>query len=74
EVIIAGVGHGSGEEMPLQFALNEERLRDVDARLNNRLYGVDSNLSSRAGPRIVDGLEQFARCIHPEIFGPPDNN
>jgi iron complex transport system substrate-binding protein len=32
---------------------------------------ADSNLTSRAGPRLVDGLEVVAKAIHPELFGPP---
>ncbi len=68
EVIIAGVGMGSGEDQPLQFVLTEERLRGVDARISRRLYGVDNDLTGRAGPRIVDALEAFARVIHPELF------
>jgi iron complex transport system substrate-binding protein len=32
---------------------------------------ADPNLTSRAGPRLVDGLEEVARAIHPELFGAP---
>ncbi len=32
---------------------------------------ADPDLTSRAGPRLVDGLELVARAIHPELFGPP---
>lgn len=69
QVIIAGGGHGSGEDVPFQFALTEPRLKNIDARRNERVYDTDSNLTSRPGPRIVDGLEELARLIHPEIFG-----
>jgi len=34
-----------------------------------RVYQIDPNISSRAGPRIVDALENMARYIHPELFG-----
>ena len=68
DVILAGVGMGQGQDAPLKFAQNEPRLRDVAARTNNRVYGVDSDLSGRAGPRIVAVLEEFARLIHPELF------
>ncbi len=48
----------------------EERLKSVDAMVNNRIYKVsDSNLIERPGPRIVDGLDELAKLIHPEIFG-----
>ena len=68
KILIAGGGHGAGKDIPYQFALTEPRLKDVDARQNNRVYEIDGNLSSRPGPRIVDGLEQFAEFIHPELF------
>ncbi len=70
EVMIAGVGHGTGTDLNLQFIKDESRLRGTDARRNHRVYGVDGNLVSRPGPRIIDGLEKFAEFIHPEIFGP----
>jgi iron complex transport system substrate-binding protein len=67
-VILAGIGMGQGEDAPLQFALTDARLRDVDARRNNRVHGVNSDTAGRAGPRIVDVLEEFAKLIHPELF------
>jgi iron complex transport system substrate-binding protein len=68
QVMIAGVGHGSDETLTLQFFRTEPRLRDTEARLKGQIYGVDGNIVSRPGPRIVDGLEAIARFIHPEIF------
>ncbi len=73
QVMIAGVGMGSGEDKPFQYLKTESRLKNTEAAKNGRIYGIDLDLSGRAGPRIVDGLELFARCIHPEIFGLPDN-
>ncbi len=35
---------------------------------NNRLYTMNSDLIDRPSPRIVKGLEQMARMIHPEAF------
>jgi iron complex transport system substrate-binding protein len=32
------------------------------------VYPFDDNLVSRPGPRMVEGLEQLARLIHPELF------
>jgi iron complex transport system substrate-binding protein len=32
------------------------------------VHPFDDNLVSRPGPRMVDGLEQLARLIHPELF------
>jgi iron complex transport system substrate-binding protein len=69
QVIIAGSGHGTGENLPFQFALTEPRLAEVDARRNDRVYEIDADLTSRPAPRIVDGLEKLAEFIHPELFG-----
>jgi len=68
EVIIAGIGMGSGADSPLNFALNESRLRGTEALKNNRVYAAATDLAGRPGPRIVDALEQFAGFIHPELF------
>jgi len=68
EVIIAGSGHGAGENLPFEFAMSEPRLEGIDARQNGRIYQVDSDLTNRPGPRMVDGLEVLAMIIHPEIF------
>ncbi|MBA7624053.1 Vitamin B12-binding protein [subsurface metagenome] len=68
QVIVAGTSHGEGAHLSYQFALTEERLRDVDACVNGHVYEINTNLVGRPGPRMVDGLEQMARMIHPEIF------
>lgn len=67
EVIIAGVGMGSGEDLPFEFAKEESRLRNVDARINNRVYSLSIGLFHPA-PGIVDALEKLAEFVHPELF------
>ncbi len=67
QVIVAGVGMGTGESLPLQFVQTESRLQDVDARQNDRIYSIDMDIVSRPGPRIVDALEEFFKLIHPEL-------
>lgn len=69
QVIIAGSGHGSSQDVPYTFVLTEERLSDVSAQVNGRIYGIDADLTSRPGPRVVEGLEQLAQFILPEVFG-----
>ncbi|MBM3153881.1 MAG: cobalamin-binding protein [Chloroflexi bacterium] len=52
----------------------ETRLAGVDAIKNNRVYKItDSNLIERPSPRIIQGLEEVAKLIHPEIFGTGDS-
>ncbi|HEY0406923.1 MAG TPA: cobalamin-binding protein [Pyrinomonadaceae bacterium] len=43
-------------------------LEKSPAVLNNRVYGINGDLLSRPGPRLVEGLEQMARLLHPEAF------
>ncbi len=40
----------------------------LDAVKNGRLYPFDYHLLSIPGPRLVDGLEQLAKLLHPEFF------
>lgn len=68
QVIVAGSGHGEGANLPFEFASTEPRLEDIDARINDRVYQINTDLIGRPGPRIVDGLEKFAELIHPELF------
>ena len=67
QVIIAGVGMGTGEDAPLEYMKTEPRLEGLDARQNNSIYGVNMDIVGRPGPRIVDALEEFFRLIHPEL-------
>ncbi|MGH7334231.1 MAG: ABC transporter substrate-binding protein [Candidatus Rokuibacteriota bacterium] len=45
-----------------------ERLASLPAIKGGRLYSVDGDLMHRYGPRMIDGLAQIARAIHPEAF------
>ena len=40
---------------------------DLPAAQKGYIYLIDSDLIDRAAPRIVNGLEEMARLIHPEI-------
>lgn len=46
-----------------------ERWRQISAVKNGRIYLINSDLTHRPGPRLVDGLEALALLIHPELFG-----
>lgn len=69
EVIIDASMSGIGSEM--SGAEVREFWRDwpiLPAVKNQHLYLFDSSIWFRAGPRIVDGLEQLTRILHPESF------
>ncbi len=42
--------------------------KDTTAAKQNNIFVVNGDLVNRTGPRIVEGLEQIARLIHPELF------
>ncbi|XUX00721.1 MAG: helical backbone metal receptor [Dehalogenimonas sp.] len=68
DIIIAETGYGENPQAPFEKPFNEPQLANVKAILTRQVYGVDSSLISRAGPRMVDGLESLARIFHPSIF------
>lgn len=35
---------------------------------NGKVFRISADLLSRPGPRLIDGLEQIARSLHPESF------
>jgi len=43
----------------------------LSAVQNDRVVLVDSDLVSRAGPRVADGLSALARALHPEALPAP---
>jgi iron complex transport system substrate-binding protein len=66
EVIILG-------SMKSQDAMTEgrqwwEQWKTLSAVRQGRIYVLDADLIYRPSPRIVDGLEEMARVIHPEVF------
>jgi iron complex transport system substrate-binding protein len=43
-------------------------LKNSPAVQNNRVIKINDDHLSRPGPRLVDGLEEMARALHPEAF------
>lgn len=64
EAIILPTG-GSMGEGNLTVA---EPLRKSPAVTNNRVYKINDDHLVRPGPRAVDGLEEMAKALHPEVF------
>jgi iron complex transport system substrate-binding protein len=44
-----------------------QQFEGVPAVKNNRIYPIDTDLISRASPRIVDAIETMALIFHPDI-------
>ncbi|WP_026319961.1 helical backbone metal receptor [Siminovitchia fordii] len=48
--------------------LDREGWQDVAAIKGKQVYTVDENLVSRSGPRIVEGVEELAKAVYPDVF------
>jgi iron complex transport system substrate-binding protein len=40
----------------------------IDAVKNGRIHAVLADRFNRASPRLIDGLEELARLLHPSLF------
>ena len=58
----------SGGSMGTANSTAAPALKNSPAVLNNRVYKINDDHLSRPGPRLIDGLEEMARALHPEAF------
>lgn len=65
EAVIMATGDSMGAQANVDVA---GPLMRSPAVLNKRVYKINGDFLSRPGPRLVDGLEQMARALHPEAF------
>lgn len=42
--------------------------KELKAVQENRVFAIEDDLVTLPGPRIIEGLEEIARIIHPEVF------
>jgi iron complex transport system substrate-binding protein len=61
-ILPTGGSMGSGNETVA------EPLRNSPAVAQGRVYKINDDHLTRPGPRAVDGLEEMARALHPEVF------
>ena len=67
EVIIVDVSHGSAATAIAELKQHSV-WQSIPAVKNGRIYPIDGDLVNRPGPRIVQGLEEMAKIIHPDLF------
>jgi hypothetical protein len=53
-----------GESLAYLQIMGEERLKDVDAVRNNRIYLIIDGLICRPGPRVANATEKFLECLY----------
>ncbi len=58
----------TGGSMGAANATPAEALRNSPAVQAGRVYRINDDHLARPGPRMVDGLEEMARALHPEAF------
>jgi iron complex transport system substrate-binding protein len=66
DVIITTYGYYS--ENPKEQVVGREGWKDVNAVKNGEVHDVHSDLVTRTGPRLVEGVEEIAKSIYPEVF------
>jgi len=66
EIIIVPIGYMGGVKK--EDFEKRPGWRAISAVRSGRICQIDENIVVRPGPRIVQGLQQLARLIHPEIF------
>ncbi len=67
EIIILTAKHGTAFALPATLKAHPA-WRGITAVRQDRIYTIDGDLVDRSGPRIVQGLEEMAKIIHPELF------
>jgi iron complex transport system substrate-binding protein len=66
DVIMGPDSHG--EALTADHIATRPGWETVKAVQDGRIYVINGDITSRAGPRIVDGLEMIARALHPDRF------
>jgi len=67
EVIIVDAKHGTAAT-PREEIECHPAWQGITAVKRGEIHLIDGDLVNRSGPRIVQGLEEMARIIHPELF------
>lgn len=74
EAVIAGnpdvilITYGDYVENAVQQVLSREGWQDMNAVKNKQVIEVDSDTVTRPGPRLVEGVEELAKAVYPELF------
>ena len=66
DVIVTTYGYYT--EDPVAQVKSRSGWEDVTAIKQEQIYDVHSDLVTRSGPRLVEGVEELAEAIYPNIF------
>ncbi|WP_045515682.1 ABC transporter substrate-binding protein [Neobacillus niacini] len=60
--------YGFYTENATELVLSRQGWENVNAIKNKQVIDVDSDRVTRPGPRIVEGVEDLAKAVYPEVF------
>lgn len=60
--------HHGNSRQEIEQIYSRQNWQDISAIKNKRVYIIDQNLVQRATPRLIDGLEELAKMLHPDLF------
>lgn len=60
---------GAGDRVPVQRVLAARGWLDTKAARTRRAWCLRDELLNTPAPTLIDGLDELARLIHPEVFG-----
>jgi iron complex transport system substrate-binding protein len=67
-IVLPASGMGTGTQAGIDAVKARPGWDTMSAVQNNRIYQINPNIIERAGPRVVDAIEQMAAFFHPELF------
>ena len=66
DVIITTYGYYT--EKPVEQVLSRDGWQDVTAVKDEQVVDVHSDLVTRSGPRLTEGVEELAKAVYPDVF------
>jgi iron complex transport system substrate-binding protein len=63
DVIVTAYGPGMANAV-----LARPAWKDVPAVKNKKVYEVNADLTNRPGPRLIEGVEEIAKAVYPDVF------
>ena len=60
--------YGFYVEDPVGQVTSREGWQDINAVKNKQIVDVHSDKVTRPGPRLVEGVEEVAKAVYPDIF------
>ncbi|MDQ0216423.1 iron complex transport system substrate-binding protein [Oikeobacillus pervagus] len=66
DVIVAT--HGFYTKNPIEKILSRKGWEDMKAIKNKQVFEVHADLVNRTGPRLIEGVEELAKAIYPDVF------